>query len=188
MHATTRLALAAVLALGFVPLFAGAQDKPAEPESSPSSGPKEAKPDPQPYTLNVSVKESNGGKLVQEKNYTLTVIADDRLYSRENLRDGERIPYQRDKDQNYQNVGTNIDTSEASRRGDALVVTFNLNSSAMVATPNYSPGNLPEISEWSLHLAAVLLPGKPTIVYSTTDAIANHKVEIQATATPLNAR
>lgn len=115
-------------------------------------------------------------------------MADDRLYSRQNLRDGERIPYQTNKDQNYQNVGTNVDASGASRRGDALVVTLDLNSNALVATPNFSPGNLPELSEWSLRLTAVLQPGKPTLIYSATDGLSNHKVEITATATPLVAR
>ena len=192
MHASTRFTLAAALALAIMPHVASAQTESVTTGNTgkvvENGGPSAPKPDPQPYTLNLSVKESSGGKLVLEKNYTLTVIADDRLYSRENLRDGERIPYQTNKDQNYQSVGTNVDASGASRRGDVLLVNLDLNSNAIVATPNFTPGNLPELSEWTLRLTAVIPPGKPTLIYSAADGLSNHKVEIQATATPLNAK
>jgi hypothetical protein len=45
---------------------------------------------------------------------------------------------------------------------------------------------LPQEHDWVISVAAVLVPGKPTLVYSTTDAVAGHKVEILATAKRLN--
>ena len=190
MQPSTRLTLAALLTLALAPCLATAQaDKPAkpEPEAQPAqSEPKAPKPQPQPYLLTLSVKESNSGKPILEKNYTFTVVADDNRFHFQNLRDGDRIPYQGDKGQTYEDVGTNIDASDATRRGEALAVSLRAESSSLVATPNFSPGNLPQISRWNISVVAVLLPGKPTVVYSATDAISAHKVEIQATAQPLN--
>jgi hypothetical protein len=192
MQFSTRLTLAALLALALAPCVATAQgEKPAKPESETPATPepKAPKPEPRPYQLTISVKESNSGKPVLEKIYELTVIADDNRYSRQNLRDGDRIPYQSEKGQQYEDVGTNIDATDALRRGETLAVNLHLTSSALVPTPNYNPGgNLPQISQWSVGVVAVLLPNKPTIVYSTTDGISGHKVEIQATAQLLNAQ
>lgn len=190
MQPSTRLTLAALLLLAFAPCLATAQgDKTTKPESetpATQAEPKPQKPEPLPYLLAISVKESNSGKPVLEKNYALTVIADDRHSLR--LRDSDRIPYQSEKGQQYEDVGTNIDLNGATRRGEALVADLQLTSSVLVATPNYNAGNLPQISQWSVNIVAVLLPNKPTIVYSATDGVSGHKVEIQATAQPLNAQ
>ena len=192
MQSSTRLTLAALLALALAPCVAAAQgDKLAKSEpDAPSAQPdsKAPKLDPQPYLLAISVKESNSGKPILEKNYALTVIADDKTFHFQNLRDGDRIPFQGEKGQSYQDVGTNIDVSDATRRGEALAVSLRAVSSSLGATPNFTPGNLPPISQWNIGVVAVLLPGKPTVVYSAIDAISGHKVEIQATAQPLNAR
>jgi hypothetical protein len=192
MQSSTRLTLALLLVLAVAPSLVTAQgEKPAksETETQPAqSESKDPKPEPQPYLLTVSVKESNSGKPILEKNYALNVVADDRNYRFQNLRDGDRIPYQGEKGQSYQDVGTNVDAQEATRRGDALIVTLHLNSSVLVPTPNYTPGNLPQISQWSVGVVAVLLPNKPAVVYSATDGVSGHKVEIRATAQPLNAQ
>lgn len=180
MQSSTRFTLAAALAFAIAPCLAAAQgDKPNQPANQP---------EPKPYLLALTVKESSSGKAVQEKNYTLTVVADDRLYSNQNLRDGDRIPYATKDGPEYQNVGTNIDAQQPTRLGDSLVVTIQVDSTSLVATPNFSPGNLPQVSEWRVHVVAVLPPAKPTTIYSATDGISGHKVEIQATAQPLNAR
>ena len=192
MQPSTRLTLAALFLLALAPGVAAAQgEKTAKPESETPAAqaePKPPKPEPRPYQLTISVKESNSGKPVLEKSYVLTVIADDNRYQHQRLRDGDRIPYQSEKGQQYEDVGTNIDVTDALRRGEALVANLNLTSTVLVATPNFTPGNLPQISQWSVGVVAVLLPNKPTIVYSATDGVSGHKVEIQATAQLLNAQ
>jgi hypothetical protein len=190
MQSSTRIALAALLTLTLAPCVAAAQgDKPAktEPEAQPAqSEPKAPKTEPRPFLVTISVKESNSGKPILEKTYALTVIADDTRYHFQNLRDGDRIPYQGEKGQSYQDIGTNIDASDVTRRGDALAVSLRLTSNVLVATPNFTPGNLlPQISQWSVAVVAVLPPNKPTSIYSATDRISGHKVEIEATAQPL---
>jgi hypothetical protein len=193
MQSCARLTLAALLAFALAPSFAAAQGEKAtkpEPETQPAQPDSKApKPEPQPYLLSISVKESNSAKPIVEKNYTLDVVADDNRYHFQNLRDGDRIPYQKDKDQAYQDVGTNIDASDATRRGETLAVSLRVTSTSLVATHPLGPGSLPQItqwSQWSTSVVAILLPNKPTVVYSATDAVSGHKVEIQATAQPLN--
>jgi hypothetical protein len=192
MQSSTRIVLAALLTLTLATCVAAAQgDKPAktEPEAQPAqSEPKAPKPEPRPYLLTISVKESNSGKPILEKSYALNVVADDTRYHYQTLRDGDRIPYQGEKGQSYENVGTDIDVDQATRRGDALAVSLHLTSTVLVATPNFTPGNLPQISQWSTAVVALLLPGRPAAVYSATDGISGHKVEIDATAQPLNAQ
>jgi len=192
MQSSARHTLAAILTFALAPWLVSAQgEKTVKPEPETPSVQAESrapKPDPQPYLLSISVKESNSGKPILEKDYVLNVVADDTRYHNQSLRDGDRIPYQGEKGQAYQDVGTNIDASDATRRGEALAVSLRLNSSVLVATPNFTPGNLPQITQWSVGIVAVLLPGKPTVVYSAADGISGHKVEIQATAQPMVAR
>jgi hypothetical protein len=52
--------------------------------------------------------------------------------------------------------------------------------------PSVVIGAVPQINQWSTSVVALLLPGKPAVVYSAADAISGHKVEIQAAAQPLN--
>ena len=192
MQSSTRLTLAALLSLALAPCLAAPQgEKPAksEPEAPPAqSEPRIPKPEPQPYSLTIAVKESNSGKGILEKSYTLVVVADDTRYHYQTLRDGDRISYQGEKGQEYMNLGTDIDVDQVTRRGDALAVGIHLTSSALVATSNFIPGTLPRVTQWSVAAVAVLPPGKPTLVYSATDGISGHRVEIQATAQPLNAQ
>jgi hypothetical protein len=194
MQSSARFTLAAlltaVLVFALAPCFAAAQGEKAtkpEPETQPAQPDAKApKPDPKPYLLSISVKESNSGKPIVEKNYSLDVVADDNRYHFQNLRDGDRIPYQKDKDQAYQDVGTNIDASDATRRGETLAVSLRVTSTSLVSTHPLGPGSLPQVNQWSTSVVAILLPNKPTVVYSATDAVSGHNVEIQATAQPFN--
>src|SRR5580658_8700154 len=126
MQSTLRLSLAAILVLALAPCLAPAQgEKTAKPEPDPPSAQpdlKAPKPEPQPYLLTISVRESNSGKPVVEKSYALTVISDDNHYQHQSLRDGDKIPFQVEKGQQYEDVGTNLDVLDASRRGESLSV------------------------------------------------------------------
>jgi hypothetical protein len=193
MQPSKRLTLAALLAFTLAPCLATAQgEKTAKPESetpATQAEPKPPKPEPRPYLLTISVKESNSGKPVLEKNYALTVVADDSRYHQQNLRDRDRIPYQSsEKGQSYEDVGMNLDVNDATRRGEALSLNLRAENSSLEAVANIGPGNLPQIRQWNISIVAVLLPNKPTIVYSATDGVSGHKVEIQATAQPLIAQ
>jgi hypothetical protein len=189
MQSNTRLRLAALLILALAPTLAAAQgDKSANSEtkvvSSQSSGSKQP---PQAYSLAISVKEADAGKEAVVKNYALTVVSDDdRGGGNVSVRDGDRIPYMGDKGREYHNVGTNIDVNRATRLGDALVINLRANDTSLSAKSNGV--DLPFEHDWNIQVTAVLVPGKPAVVYSATDGVSGHKVEIEATAQVLSAR
>src|SRR5271157_1297217 len=122
MQSFTRVTVAALLTLAIAPWLATAQgDKPAKPEPDAQAAPSQSrppKPQPQPFALTVVVKESDSGKPILEKSYTLSAVADDDSSMYANLRDGDRIPYVGEKGREYYDVGTNIDAQRPTRRGD----------------------------------------------------------------------
>jgi len=190
MKMPARLTLAALLSLALAPCLASAQgEKLAKAEAEAAAAPAKAdapKPQPQPLLLTITVKESDSGKATIERSYTFTEMADDSRFNQENLRDGDRIPYMGEKGREYYDVGTNIDIDSVSRRGEAVAFNLRVESSSLAAKTDGV--NLPQVSHWRMTVAAVLLPGKPTVVYSATNAMTAHKVEIQATAQLLNGK
>jgi hypothetical protein len=76
--------------------------------------------------------------------------------------------------------------NHGTRRGEAILIGLGVESTSLAAK---SDGiNLPQINQWRISVYAVLVPGKPTLVYSATDALTGRKVEIQATAQPLSGK
>lgn len=189
MQTRARLTLAVLLSLALAPCIAAAQgdkakaDQEKKPTQSDSTAPK---PEPQAYLVALSIKESDSGKPTLEKNYNLTVITDDFRNDNEHLRDGDRVPFVGEKGHEYIDIGTNIDVNHGTRRGEAVVISLGVESTSLAAK---SDGiNLPQINQWRITVNAVLVPGKPTLIYSATDALTGHKVEIQATAQPLSGK
>jgi hypothetical protein len=187
---STRFTRIAFLSLVLAPCLAAAQgDGPAKPEPKAQEAqtePKVATPTPQPYLLTLTVTESDLGKPSMEKTYTLIVIADENRTGDESLRDEDDIPFKSEKGQEYKAVGTNMDFSNATRQGETLIVKLSVRNQSLAEKSNGV--NLPQDHDWRIHAVAVLHPGKPTVVYSATDAITGHKVEILATAKLLDTK
>jgi len=188
MHSTTRQTLTAVLGLALAACLATAQsEKPAKPQSEAQSVSPESKSSrlpPLPFLLTVKITESDAGKPAAEKTFMVTLIADDIHGTFESLREGDRIPYTSEKGLEYHTVGANIDFREASRLGESFVVKMTLGNNTLSGKSNDT--KLPPDHDWRVSLVGVLAPGKPTVIYSATDAICGHKVEIEATAKLLN--
>ncbi len=190
MEPSTRLTIVALLAFATASCVAAAQS-----DNADKTGPKtkvteletvEVSPQPMAYNLTLSIKESDSGKVAVEKSYTLTILSDDPRYGYTNVRDGDKIPYMSDKGRQWVDVGTNVDVTECKRHGNVLSLKLAVSSSALVAKTNGV--DLPQVNQWSIAIIASLAPGKPSVVYSTTDATSGRKVEIQATATWLGGR
>jgi hypothetical protein len=167
----TRLTLAALLSLALAPCLAMAQG-----ENSTQA----PKPPSQAYELTVTVKESEAGKALVDKTYTLIVITDD-SNGYEHLRDGDRVSYKNEKGEILtDNIGTNVDVNHATQQGDKLILELKVSNTSLGAKADSE--SRPQEHDWIVSIKAVLIPGKPAVVYSTTDTVAAHKVEIQATA------
>ena len=189
MHTTARLTFATLLGLAIAPCLASAQsEKPSKPEAETPSAQAEAKAPkmpPQPYLLKLSVIESDAGKPTVQREYTLEMLADDNHGSGYvSLRDAERIPYTSDKGPQYQNIGTDIDLTSGTRQGEALIVKLSVSNDSLSEKSNGV--NLPAVHNWKIQVIAVLTAGKPAVVYSATDSVTGHKVEIVGTAQPIN--
>jgi hypothetical protein len=177
-----RLTLAALLSLALAPCLVLAQG-----ESSDQPAAKAPKPPSQAYELTVTVQESEGGKALVDKTYTLIVLADDERRSYEHLRDGDRVSYKNEKGEILtDNIGTNVDVNQPKQQGDKLVLELKVSNTSLLGKGDSE--SRPQEHDWIIQVTAVLVPGKPAIVYSTNDAVAAHKVEIQATANLFGAR
>jgi hypothetical protein len=163
------------------------EDKP-EAEAHPAQAESRIKPQPRSYSVRITIKESVRERAVNEKSYELNITADDPRSHRQNVRDDVKVPYRAEKDWGYQHVGMNVDALDPVQRGDALAVLLVVNGSSVISDANVTTGSPAEISEWTANVSAVLPPGKPVMVYSSSDGASGHKVEIVATAQALNTR
>ena len=191
MHTATRLTFATLLGLAIAPCLVLAQsEKPAKPEAETSPAQSEAKApkmSPQPYLVRLSVIESDAGKPTVQREYTLAILADDnRGIGNESLRDGERFPYTGEKGPAYQTIGTNVDLTNATRQGDVLIVRLSVDNDSLLEKSNGVA--LPSMHNWRIQVIGVLIAGKPTVIYSATDTVTGHKVEIVGTAQPINVK
>jgi hypothetical protein len=174
----TRLTLAALLSLALAPCLAMAQG-----ENSTQA----PKPPSQAYELTVTVKESEGGKALVDKTYTITILANDSTYNYEHLRDGDHVSWKNDKGEMLgDNIGTNVDVNHPTQQGDKLILELKVSNTLLLGKGESE--SRPQEHDWIVSIMAVLVPGKPAVVYSTTDTVAAHKVEIQAAAKLLGAK
>lgn len=178
MRIVKRFTLAVLFSLILAPCLGLAQDsKPAKSEA-------EIKPQPQPYQLTFTVKETIAGKAMVERSYTIPIFADVNPYQDGSVRDTDRSASKQVDDKMVEfRVATEIDVNRASLRGDLLMVVFRADSEMPVARG--VDGNFPETRDWRISVSAAVVPGKPTVVYSATDAVTDHKVEIVLTAKPI---
>lgn len=158
----------------------------AAQEKKPEAAQAEKKATPKPYQLAITIKEYDGSKVAYEKSYSMTVIADPNHRDYETVRDGERIPYHSDHGSDYFDSGTNIDVSQTNYFGE--FVTANIGVARSVLADKPDGVNLPLMKQWKVSVTAALIPGKPAVIYSGNDATTGHKVVIEATATPIEAK
>ena len=155
-------------------------------EKKPEAVQTEKKTPPKPYQLAITIKEIEGNKIVYEKSYSLTVIADPNHRDYESVRDGERIPFHNEKGSDYFDSGTNIDVNATSYFGD--FVTTNIGVARSVLADKPDGVNLPLLKQWKVSVTAAMLPGKSTVIYSENDSSTGHKVVIEATVTAIEAK
>lgn len=189
MLSALRLAASLALTLALSPTLGSQSDKPADSSSSRTTESSDRTPPPPPatprlapraYSLSITVKETEPGKEATEKSYTFNVVTDDNRFGYNSLRDGDHIPYMGEKGREYHTVGTNVDVRGASRLGDTLVITLAASDSTLASKSNGV--DLPVTHDWSVQVTGVLVPGKPAVIYSATDASTGRKVEIASTA------
>jgi hypothetical protein len=180
MQKTIRNKTGLALACGAILLTAGVC-------AAQSEGAKPAPEQPKYFHLEFVVKDLEGGKVINARHYSTTVSTDGSC----TIRTGNKVPVPTGTgtgtDSQFQftyiDVGVNIDCRSAKQvEGNlALNLTAEISSAVTATKPPLIRQN-----KWSSN---VIVPvGKPTVVFSSDDVTSKGQMQLELTATPIEAR
>ena len=131
------------------------------------------------YRLDFVVRESDQGKVLSQRAYSLGVAAAGVAEGRDwwSLRAGTKVP----AGSNYVDVGFNIDVRPEDV-GGALQLRLKADLSSLA--PETANVNFPPIRQMRVEEAVLVPIGKPTVVFSAEDPSSKHQFQIEVTALP----
>jgi len=172
-----RVAIFAVLVL----LCAASAPVTAQQTESPQPATETAKrlPVVRYYRLDFVVRESDQGKLLSQRSYSLGVAAAGVAEGRDwwSLRAGTKVP----AGSNYVDVGFNLDVRPEDA-GGALQLRLKADLSSL--SPDVSTVNMPPIRQMRVEEAVLVPVNKPTVVFNAEDPASKHQFQIEVTAVP----
>jgi hypothetical protein len=153
----------------------------ATAQEGTAAGPAAAKAPKHFYRLNYVLKESDEGKIVNQRSFVMGASTEGSGWR--SMRAGSRLPLAgaNPKDVNYIDVGVNIDT-RVQDAGDGLAMDVTTEISSAGAENN--GGAPPVIRQVKVRSEALVPIGKPTILFSADDPASRHRFELEVTATP----
>lgn len=175
-----------------LPSFALAQDNGARSSGVVKPGEKNSEVvNPAPpaqrhyYRLNFVLRESDEGKTLNQREFTMNVSADPdggHDHTSWSLRAGTKIPVNNAKDTtNYIDVGVNIDIW--AKDSDSGALQLEVTSAISSVAPETANSGSPTVRDLKVR-GAVLAPlGKPTLVFTSEDPASQHQFELQVTPT-----
>ena len=164
------------LRLLFVPVLLA-----AVPLIAQEAAPKPPAPPRHFYKLTYVLKEFDEGKVINQRDFLLTVSTGERYSSR--MRAGSRLPVRDNEGKtNYMDVGVNLDTRlEDVPEGLALEVNAEISS---VGNDTSASGAAPVIRQVRTNALAVVPVNKPTRLFTIDDPSSRHRFELEVTAVP----
>lgn len=131
------------------------------------------------YRLDFVVRESDQGKVLNQRAYSLGVAAAGVAEGRDwwSLRAGTKVP----AGSNYVDVGFNLDVRPEDA-GGALQLRLKADLSSVA--PDAGNANLPPIRQMRVEEAVLVPINKPTVVFSSEDPSSKHQFQIEVTAVP----
>lgn len=161
-----RLLLIATLFVAAVPLLAQ------------ESAPKPPAPPRHFYKLTYVLKEFDEGKVVNQRDFVVTVSTGERNASR--MRAGSRFPVREEGKTNYVDVGVNLDNRlEDTPDGLAMDVSAEISS---VANDPAAIGSAPIIRQVRSNALALVPVNKPTMLFTIDDPASRHRFQLEVTA------
>jgi hypothetical protein len=147
----------------------------------------ETKPPEDPttfYRLDFVVKELDGGKLVNSRAYSMS-ISNARNSQNASIRTGSRVPVIAESGKStYIEVGISFDCRAARQIGSELALYVSADISSVPEPASNPP--LIRNNRWG---GDVIVPlRKPTIVFSSDDAMSKRQMQLELTATPITPR
>jgi hypothetical protein len=131
------------------------------------------------YRLDFVVRESDQGKVLSQRSYSLGVAAAGVAEGRDwwSLRAGTKVP----AGSNYVDVGFNIDVRPEDA-GGALQLRLKADLSSLA--PDAANVNQPPIRQMRVEEAVLVPINKPTVVFNAEDPSSKHQFQIEVTAVP----
>ncbi|HVP53433.1 MAG TPA: hypothetical protein VMU45_00430 [Candidatus Eisenbacteria bacterium] len=149
------------------------------------SAPRPAKPPRHFYKLTYVLKESDEGKVVNQRTFVVTGSTGDvnmieRYASR--LRAGSRYPVRDEGKTNYIDVGVNLDTRlEEVAEGLAMDTTAEISS---VGGESTTSGSAPVLRQVRTNAQAVVALNKSFVLFTVDDPASRHQFQLEVTAAP----
>jgi hypothetical protein len=183
MQLVTRTLLALMLASATLAV--------GQPTPTPAPQPQVSTEKPKPearavsaYKLEYNIYETEGGKRVNTRSYTLVLTDNDR---RGMIRTGSRVPLtmtyatggdSRGSTVQYQDVGLTIEA-----KLDRLVLTTNIEMSS-IAPEQSGQGTNPIIRSSKADATATVMLRKPMLLASIDDSLSKRSYQVEVTVTP----
>jgi hypothetical protein len=137
------------------------------------------------YTLNFGLRETEEGKILNQRSFTLNISAEPPHVGGIppewwNVRAGTRVPASSSKDLNYIDVGVNLDVrAEEVPEGLQMQITSEISS----VGADGGIGAAPAIRQVKVRAAVQTPIGKPTVVFAADDPASKHRFELEVTPT-----
>lgn len=179
-----------ILLLFLIPLLLGvaaAQEK-SEPEPQPAGM----------YRLDFVIKEMDGTKVVNSRNYSMVVdapwgIGNTAHRTSANLRAGNRVPVSvgsKDAAFQYMDVGVTVAVTLVQKGSGALGFDMNVEVSSLAQPEGQSQmgmqsGGTPVVRSERSSVAGILTPGKELVVSSIDDPVSNRRFVVAVVPTKL---
>jgi hypothetical protein len=176
----------------FFTAFAG----PSAAQTSDGSAKKQETPsttavqnDARYFRLDFVVRELDGKRAVSSRNFSTTIVANDRFHRDASIRTGNRVPIpgaSKDAQFSYSDIGVNIDCSGLETVGPELSMFVAVDISSLPDLPAGSQSMPPILRSTRWRSATLVALAKPTIVFTAEDEHTGHILEVEVTATPLH--
>jgi hypothetical protein len=148
----------------------------------------QTKLDAEYFRLDFSLKEMEGSRAVNTRNYQMMVRTDENGLS--SIRAGGRLPLPvgQDKGYTYIDVGVNIDVRRVNHVKDELSLeVISEVSGAVEPVPPQPASSGPPVVRQTRWNSIVLIPiRKPTTIFSSDDPTSKRQLQLEVTATPLH--
>jgi hypothetical protein len=132
------------------------------------------------YRLDFVVKENEGGKTINSRSYSMQVSTDPHAGTYSAIRTGSRVPVPaKDGGFSYLDLGMNFDCRSAKVEADQISLNISVDVSSL-AEPSSTPPVI-RSTKWGSMVTVPLR--KPTIVFSSDDALSKRQMQLELTAT-----
>ena len=136
------------------------------------------------YRLDFTLKELEGGKIVNSRNYQMMVKADENSNFTSSIRSGGKVPF----GGNYIDVGVNIDVKRVAHITKdelALDVVSEVSGSVEPGDGQVRQSGPPIVRQSRWNSTVLVTLRKPQTIFSSDDATSKRVMQLELTATPI---